>query len=553
MLAAIVDIAFGDVEHESIGVLYGRVDHDRKQVLVTDCGSMEREPGTLDPFSVVLTEMGLSEAVDKKSKSSNDVLVGWFHTHLYDQPLPSADDAKVHEGIQVNSRAEHHAVGLICSLDAVNGGATSDCRRVTFTAFRGKSHEQVKRVTWSVRETPALSPAAVQCCFNTVKEMEKENRKLCNNLAGVLSLSLSQSCIKRKWLNGMWENYLIRLLQGTLPLLLDQLEQSRRNLRIQRAQINARLAQQRMKRQDAVGSSWVKEIRSSAKYNSGQSMHRINLSLTSSRAAASSTAGSGGGGGGASSKRNGAFQASSGTQGHSDSASAGRRHDTDRDLREGGGKERGSRPEGTRPEGSKKGDCPGCGKGVYADQSKNYTNGEYYHEGCPPAGAPKNKLNGEQPTLAADRTICRVKAQPAVGSSGNSAMAEEAMNSNAGGAVDANSPGSDSNPDAQVRGAFKSLDDLGGSVRAKKAEKQVERTERAGKRLRSSVGRSKSVNEPQQLSRRTAKGRQPQKDGSSTSSADEQSGPGSGGEDFQASSDLKNRRSGPRKYGSGKG
>ena len=126
-------------------------------------------------------------------------------------------------------------------------------------------------------------------------------------------------------------------------------------------------------------------------------------------------------------------------------------------------------------------------------------------------------------------------------------------------------------------------DDLGGSVRAKKAEKQVERTERAGKRLRSSVGRSKSVNEPQQLSRRTAKGvgrqefakifrqygagidhkafleaararrRQPQKDGSSTSSADEQSGPGSGGEDFQASSDLKKRRSGLRKYGSGKG
>jgi hypothetical protein len=107
-------------------------------------------------------------------------------------------------------------------------------------------------------------------------------------------------------------------------------------------------------------------------------------------------------------------------------------------------------------------------------------------------------------------------------------MAEEAMNSNAGGAVDANSPGSDSN---KVRGAFKSLDDLGGSVRAKKAEKQVERTKRAGKRLRSCVGRSKSVND----------------------SEDEQSGPGSGGEDFQASSDLKKRRAGLRKYGSGNG
>ena len=509
VLAAIVDIAFGDVEHESIGVLYGRVDQDRKQVIVTDCESMEREPGTLDPFSVKLTEVGLLEAVEKKSKGNDLQLVGWFHTHLYDQPLPSADDAKVHEGIQGNSQAAQHAVGLICCLDAVNGGATSDCRRVTFTAFRGKSHEQVKRVTWSVRETPALSPGAVQCCFNTVREMEKENRKLCNDLAGALSLSCSQSCIKRKWLQGMWENYLIRLLQGTLPLLLDQLEQSRRNLRIQRAQITARLEQQRMKGlsscasvRDAVGSSSVKEIRSSAKNNSGQSTHRMNLSLTSSRAAASSMAESGGGGGGAS-KRIGAFR-------HSDPASAGRMQDKDGDLRE-GGKERGSRPAGTRP------------------------------EGCRPYSK-----------------------AAAVRSSGNSPMAKEARNSNAGGAVDANSSGSDSNPDALAgphtetgslmkgRGAFKSLkDDIGESLRARPAEKKAERAGRAEKRRRRPSGdRSKSVNEPQQPTRRSS--RQPQRDDSPTS--DEQSGPassGDGDDDFQAS-DTKKPRNDVKKYGLGK-
>ena len=55
------------------------------------------------------------------------------------------------------------------------------------------------------------------------------------------------------------------------------------------------------------------------------------------------------GGGGGSSKKIDAFHAGSGTRGHSDSASAGRRQDKNGDLRE-GGQERGSRPEGTRPD-----------------------------------------------------------------------------------------------------------------------------------------------------------------------------------------------------------
>ena len=68
-------------------------------------------------------------------------------------------------------------------------------------------------------------------------------------------------------------------------------------------------------------------------------------------------------------------------------------------------------PEPKRP---KKGDCPGCGKGVYADQPRAFENGAYYHEACLAAGAPKSKMNGsrEQATPTADRTISRVKAPP---------------------------------------------------------------------------------------------------------------------------------------------
>jgi len=66
------------------------------------------------------------------------------------------------------------------------------------------------------------------------------------------------------------------------------------------------------------------------------------------------------------------------------------------------------------PKRPKKGDCPGCGKGVYADQPRAFENGAYYHDSCLAAGAPKSKMNDsrEQATPAADRTISRVKAPP---------------------------------------------------------------------------------------------------------------------------------------------
>jgi hypothetical protein len=101
-------------------------------------------------------------------------------------------------------------------------------------------------------------------------------------------------------------------------------------------------------------------------------------------------------------------------------------------------------------------------------------------------------------------------------------------------------------------GAFKSLeDDLGESLRARTAEKTKERAGRAEKRRRRPSGdRSKSVNEPQQPTRRSS--RQPQRDDSPTS--DEQSGPassGDGDDDFQAS-DTKKPRNDVKKYGLGK-
>jgi len=48
-----------------------------------------------------------------------------------------------------------------------------------------------------------------------------------------------------------------------------------------------------------------------------------------------------------------------------------------------------SRPpddDGARPNVPKKGDCPGCGKGVYADQPRAFDNGAYHHEACLAAG-----------------------------------------------------------------------------------------------------------------------------------------------------------------------
>ena len=67
----------------------------------------------------------------------------------------------------------------------------------------------------------------------------------------------------------------------------------------------------------------------------------------------------------------------------------------------------------------KKGDCPACGEGVYADQPRAHENGAYYHEACLAAGAPGgSKMSGsrERATPQADRTISIVKtprAEPA--------------------------------------------------------------------------------------------------------------------------------------------
>lgn len=359
VLAAIVDIAFGDVEHEGIGLLYGWFDAQREQVIVTECESLKREPNTLDRDSVKLPfESFTSAAINRNGKDTSKTsakevgggntgkLVGWFHTHLNDQPLPSTADADVHQQIAANSCVQKDFVGLICSLDAESRGAASDCRRVTFTAFRGKTAgKDLKstRVAWRVQETPALSPEAVQSCLDSVKKMEQENRELCTSLAGDM-----KSHIKHRWLHGKWEDYIIRLLQGTVPLLLNQLEQSRRNLRIQRAQIVARLAKQRLKglpwanrataREAAASSSSAKER---GKRGRGQSTHRMNCDAPSHAAGTSSaetkdTLKSGGG----------AFNATAG-RGHSDAASAGKGQDNDGDMG-GTGKERASKHDGER-------------------------------------------------------------------------------------------------------------------------------------------------------------------------------------------------------------
>jgi len=242
VLAAVVDLAFGDTAHESIGVLFGSIDKVTKVVTVTDCRGLKRKVSTLDAHSVEAPDMNI--LFNMSSDKETNIIVGWFHTHLHHQLLPSKADVLLQQEFQSNLPSSTESVGLICSLGTRDADVCMQgvqvCSRVSFTLFRSSDSAHATRVKWGVNETPCLSPTAMNRCFDGVKNTVEENRELC----GDLFLEKEQSKLQKRWLMNKWENYLIDLGQGTLPLMVQQLEQGLVNLRIQHAQITTRFAKQ---------------------------------------------------------------------------------------------------------------------------------------------------------------------------------------------------------------------------------------------------------------------------------------------------------------------
>ena len=237
VLAAIVDMAFGDVDYEILGFLYGILDNERQEVRITNCTGTKRAIETLHPHSVSLSETQIQEGVDNQG-GEEEHLVGWFHTHLEDQPVPSSADVEVHDSFF--GRVSQECVGFICSLDPGRVSEGIDCNRVTFTAFRTR-HAIPARVNWKVRETPGFSPKAAKCCFDNIKNAEKENRELFKEV-----FQSTSSLVRKRWLHAKWEDYLIRIVQGTVPLIIQQVEQSSMNLSVQRAQIAPSIAKHKL-------------------------------------------------------------------------------------------------------------------------------------------------------------------------------------------------------------------------------------------------------------------------------------------------------------------
>lgn len=233
VLAAIVDIAYGDTEHESVGLLYGEIREQRKEIVVSDCRSLKRHVDKLNFDSVYLDLALLLEHNDEHTKGGK-TMVGWFHSHLRPLPVPSAADVEVHKELCTNlfqdKTLAENFVGLICCLDSVSA-SSSRCNRVTWTAFRASTASEAVRVQWGVKETTGMSFEAVQRCFECVRLAEKENKEMCQELCD------SQSIPVRNWLHIKWQEYVTRLLQGTMALALGQVEQSSQNLRLQRAQM----------------------------------------------------------------------------------------------------------------------------------------------------------------------------------------------------------------------------------------------------------------------------------------------------------------------------
>ena len=233
VLAAVADQGLSDVAHESLGLLFGQIDKEANEVIITDLKRLQRPIDSLGPDRVELRMESLASQPPKAGVH----LVGWFHTHLGAEPFPSSADLAIQEDeLQANVDA---GVGLICSFFA-SDKANSLCNRISFSAFRsqGKSSQRVK---WSVLETQGLSPELAERCLDGVKEMHAENAQLCQR-----ELDAASSPVKKRWVHAMWQRYLIRLVQGSVPLAIQQLEQSRFNLMLQGAHIKARLSSLRL-------------------------------------------------------------------------------------------------------------------------------------------------------------------------------------------------------------------------------------------------------------------------------------------------------------------
>ncbi|EKX52230.1 hypothetical protein GUITHDRAFT_133942 [Guillardia theta CCMP2712] len=213
VMVTVMDLVLNDVCNESIGFLYGM--REDKKVHIKSCRLQERDISSLSRNTV-----HLKPEWQHTTKYAGFEVVGWFHSHLCDNPSPSSEDWEMHEMLE--TEFDRPLIGMICCLTIDQCSLAFESTEVAFSLFHS---ERTRYVEWSVVEELYTSPSLIRAKWDALEGSFDENQAVFEDV-----MSEAHGNTRTPYLR--WIQYL-EDFQSSIRLMNQQVQQLVSNIKVQ--------------------------------------------------------------------------------------------------------------------------------------------------------------------------------------------------------------------------------------------------------------------------------------------------------------------------------
>jgi len=234
VMAALFGLTLGDARHEVMGVLFG--EEAGRHCIVRHCRVLRRDEFTSDAVSV--SEEALARAVSAmETEFPGERLLGWFHSHISFQPIPSEADVQLHRTYFSDPGLFGMLIARLPAARAPAGARPGEGQGAAFLAFRVGPGHQATRVRWEVLELPSAPPEVVREGAVALRTALEEHRAARDALDSLARRGGRDSA----WIWSRWVGLLERV-EGAALWAARGAEQVRRNVGVQAAHLRVQLA-----------------------------------------------------------------------------------------------------------------------------------------------------------------------------------------------------------------------------------------------------------------------------------------------------------------------